>query len=116
MKRLATILMLVVTILVGGATIEAKTTSKKAKAKTTQTTSSSKINKLLTEYEEIVEWLNRWDYDESKKCYVGGAGQSFIEGMGEENVLFDKLTALKNSMNSSQKERFNKALKAAHRK
>lgn len=115
MKKIATVLMLIAAILVGGMTLDAKTTKKKAKVRTTQTTSSSKINKLLTEYEEIVEWLNRWDYDESTKSYVGGAGQSFINGIVEEETLYNKLTSLKKSMSTSQKERFNKALKAAHR-
>ena len=40
MKKIATILMLVVAVLVGGTTLDAKTTKKKGKSKTTQTSSA----------------------------------------------------------------------------
>ena len=44
MKRIFTILMLVVVVLVGGMTVDAKTTKKKGKARTTQTSSSALWN------------------------------------------------------------------------
>ena len=44
MKKLLTILMLVAVLFVGGATVDAKTTKKKAKARTTQTSSSALWN------------------------------------------------------------------------
>ena len=44
MRKIATILMLVAAILVGGMTMDAKTTKKKPKAKTAQTTSAEQWN------------------------------------------------------------------------
>ena len=44
MKKLATILMLVAVLFIGGSTVDAKTTKKKAKARTTQTSSSALWN------------------------------------------------------------------------
>ena len=44
MKKLATILMLAVVLLIGGATVDAKTTKKKATARSTQSTSNDMWN------------------------------------------------------------------------
>lgn len=44
MKKIATILMLVSTLIFGGMNVEAKTTKKKSKARTSQTTSKSSFN------------------------------------------------------------------------
>ena len=58
MKKIATIIMLVAAILIGGITVEAKTTKKKGKTKTNQTSRSSNIQRDLDLYEEAVLRLN----------------------------------------------------------
>ena len=106
MKKLATILMLVAVLFVGGTTVDAKTTKKKAKARTTQTTSSSKINKLLNEYEEAVDILSSWYnpvYQELNE--VGCLGS---QASKKEEKLYQKLKKLEKSMTSEQKSKFNK--------
>lgn len=57
MKKLATLLMLIVALLVGGMTIEAKTTKKNSKARTSQTSSKSSFN-----FKQIVNLYDKLDY------------------------------------------------------
>ena len=66
MKKIALILMLVATVLVGGMTIDAKTTKKKSKARTTQVTNTYTDfekqfilpSELVTKRKDIKDWLS----------------------------------------------------------
>ena len=57
MKRLATILMLIAAILVGGMTLDAKTTKVKAKAKTTQSSKKSSVKSFCKFWTDAYESL-----------------------------------------------------------
>ena len=102
MKKLITISLLVITLLVGGMTVEAKTTKKKSKARTTQT--SSDINSLLNQYERAVDNLYPY-YDEDSETLFG-AGAEFMKLCYKEETLYQKLKKLEKSMTSDQKSKF----------
>ena len=106
MKRVITICLLVVSIFVGGMTVDAKTTKKKGKARTTQTTSSSKINKLLNEYEEAVDILSSFYNPVYKE--LNDVGYLGSQASKQEEKLYQKLKKLEKSMTSEQKSKFNK--------
>ena len=106
MKKVITIYFLVVNLLVGGMTVEAKTTKKKAKERTTQTTSTSKINKLLNEYEEAVDILSGFYNPVYKE--LNDVGYLGSQASKQEEKLYQKLKKLENSMTSEQKSKFNK--------
>ena len=71
MKKLATILMLVAVLFVGGATIDAKTTKKKAKARTTQTSSDGMWNGDIPTGKNLCteDWSNWSGHGYYKKGY-----------------------------------------------
>ena len=104
MKKVITICLLVVTLLVGGMTMDAKTTKKKGKARTAQT-SSSNINNLLDQYESAVDILSPYYDEESESLF--GWGSDFIKLCNREEKLYQKLKKLQKNMTSEQKEKFN---------
>ena len=106
MKRVITICLLVVSIFVGGMNVDSKTTKKKNKAKTTRTTSSSKINKLLNEYEEAIDILSSW-YNPDCQCVEWG-GYLGSQASKQEEQLYKQLKKYESSMSSEQKAKFNK--------
>ena len=69
MKRIFTILMLVAAVLVGGTTVDAKTTKKKAKAKTTQTSSSALWNGDMPTAKNLLENMESLSPEFAKKGY-----------------------------------------------
>ena len=80
MKKLATILMLVAAIMLGGMTIDAKTTKKKGKARTTQTSKKSSA-KLFCKF--------RHDHYGSLTVYKKANGNYFVkEDTGSFHAVF----------------------------
>ena len=104
MKKVITICILAITLLAGGMTMDAKTTKKTTKAKTTQ--SSSNVASLLKQYENAVDALDVY-YDEDSGN-LEGWGSDFSRLCNREETLYRKLKKLESSMTSDQKSKFNK--------
>ena len=104
MKKVITICLMIITLLIGGMTAEAKTTQKNTKAKTIQT--ASNINSLLNKYEDAVDILSQF-YDEESES-LDGWGSEFIKYCNKEETLYQKLKKLEKSMTSEQKSKFKK--------
>ena len=106
MKKIITIALLVVTILAGGMTMEAKTTKKKGNSKARTSQTSSNIDDLLDQYDLAVDMLFPFYNEESGSIY--GWGSEFIKFCNREETLYKKLKKLENSMTSEQKSKFKK--------
>ena len=103
MKKLITICLLAMTLIAGGMTMDAKTTKKKTKARTSQTIPPSKtkeIQTLLDQYAEAIADMRANDY-----------------GFSEEvNRLHDKLKPLQKFMTPKQKKLFKELTTGEYRK
>lgn len=104
MRKVITISLLLVSLLVGGMAMDAKTTKKKSKVKTTLSTSN--IDSLLNQYERAVDILYPYYEEESESLY--GWGSDFIKFRNKEETLYQKLKKLEKSMTSEQKSKFKK--------
>ena len=110
MKRLVTILMLAAAIILGGMNVEAQTTKKKAKARTSQSAkkaySSATIDSLLSDYQNICEDINSWG-PESTPSQFG-----MQSTLNAEKQVYKQLKAAESSMTSQQKSKFKKLVKS----
>lgn len=82
MKNVIAICLLLASIFVGGMTMDAKTTKKKKKARTTQTSSNALWNGDMPTASLIVNNMGKWDEEFPKMGYImtdGEAGHAWYK-------------------------------------